>query len=487
MAWFRPAVERVTAAAREGRGQANRYAEYGPTYTRDQPMSPRYPSSHVLYRKLTRDYPRIVRGEGCYLFDEDGRRYLDGSGGAYVVNVGHGVTEIADALACQASRVAYVNGTAFTHDAVEEFARELAPLCPGDLDLVYPLASGSEAIEAALKLARQYWFELGRGSKHRVLALAPSYHGNTLLALSASSRAQYQSPYREWLVDVVRAPAFYPYRCKCRGVPPLCRACTGDAIEDAIVREGADSIAALVAEPVGGSSSGVSVPGQGYWRRVREICSRHDVLLIADEILTGAGRTGTWSACESYGIVPDIMVLGKGIAGGYVPLSAVVAPERLIDVIAKRSGALLHAQTFSHHATLCAAGVATIKYLTKNRLVERCARMGAVLHSQLQPLRSLPYVGDVRGKGLLAGIEFVADKNTRSSVPRAAAFAETFAATALDLGLIVWPNAGQLGDGRGDLAMLAPPFVIDENQVGEMVTLLSRALEQTVNQVESRR
>ena len=450
-------------------------------------MSPLYPSSHVLYRKLTRDYPRIVRGEGCYLFSDDGRRYLDGSGGAYVVNVGHGVSEIADALACQASRVAYVNGTAFTHDAVEEFAQELAALCPGDLDLVYPLASGSEAIEAALKLARQYWFELGRGSKHRILALSPSYHGNTLLALSASSRAQYRTPYREWLVDVVRAPAFYPYRCSCRGVSPLCRACTGDAIEDAIVREGADSIAALVAEPIGGSSSGVSVPGEGYWRRVREICNRHDILLIADEILTGAGRTGTWSACESYGIVPDIMVLGKGIAGGYVPLSAVVAPERLIDVIAKGSGALLHAQTFSHHATLCAAGVATIKYLRENRLVERSAGMGAVLQTQLQQLRSLPYVGDVRGKGLLAGIEFVEDKNVRRPFPRAAAFAETFAAAALDLGLIIWANAGQLNDGTGDLAMVAPPFVIDEDQIGEMVTLLSRALEQTVSQVESRR
>ena len=450
-------------------------------------MSPLYPSSHVLYRKLTRDYQRIVRGEGCYLFSDDGRRYLDGSGGAYVVNVGHGVSEIADALACQASRVAYVNGTAFTHDAVEEFAQELAALCPGDLDLVYPLASGSEAIEAALKLARQYWFELGRGSKHRILALSPSYHGNTLLALSASSRAQYRTPYREWLVDVVRAPAFYPYRCSCRGVSPLCRACTGDAIEDAIVREGADSIAALVAEPIGGSSSGVSVPGEGYWRRVREICNRHDILLIADEILTGAGRTGTWSACESYGIVPDIMVLGKGIAGGYVPLSAVVAPERLIDVIAKGSGALLHAQTFSHHATLCAAGVATIKYLRENRLVERSAGMGAVLQTQLQQLRSLPYVGDVRGKGLLAGIEFVEDKNVRRPFPRAAAFAETFAAAALDLGLIIWANAGQLNDGTGDLAMVAPPFVIDEDQIGEMVTLLSRALEQTVSQVESRR
>jgi adenosylmethionine-8-amino-7-oxononanoate aminotransferase len=450
-------------------------------------MSPRYPSSHVLYRKLTRDYPRIVRGEACYLFADDGRRYLDGSGGAYVVNIGHGVREIADAVAGQASRIAYVNGTAFTHDAVEEFAGQLAALCPGDLDLVYPLASGSEAVEAAIKLARQYWFELGRGSKHRVLALSPSYHGNTLLALSASSRAQYQAPYRAWLVDVARAPAFYPYRCNCRGDSPTCRACTGDAIEDAILRVGADNIAALVAEPVGGSSTGASVPEAGYWRRVREICDRHEVLLIADEILTGAGRTGTWSACESYGIVPDLMVLGKGIAGGYVPLSAVIAPERLIDVIANRSGAVLHAQTFSHHATLCAAGTATIRYLREHRLIERCARMGATLHTRLQELRSLPYVGDVRGRGLLAGIEFVEDKNTRASFPRAAAFAETFAAAALNLGLIVWTNSGQLDDGTGDLAMLAPPFIISDDQIEEMVTLLSRALEHTVEQVESRR
>ena len=450
-------------------------------------MSPRYPSSHVLYRKLTRDYPRIIRGEGCYLFAEDGRRYLDASGGAYVVNVGHGVGEIADAMARQASRMAYVNGTVFTHDAVEEFAREVAALCPGDLDLVYPLASGSEAIEAAMKLARQYWFESGRRSKHRVLALSPSYHGNTLLALSASSRAQYQGPFREWLVDVARAPAFYPYRCSCRGLPPPCRGCTGDAIEDAILREGADNIAALVAEPVGGSSSGVSVPAESYWRRVREICTRHDVLLIADEILTGAGRTGTWSACESYGIVPDIMVLGKGVAGGYVPLSAVVAPQRLIDVIANHSGALLHAQTFSHHATLCAAGVATIKFLRENRLVERCARMGVVLQTQLQQLRALPYIGDVRGRGLLAGIEFVEDKNTRAPFPRAVGFAESFAASALDLGLIIWPNAGQLGDGTGDLAMLAPPFVIDEDQIEEIVALLSQALELTADRVASHR
>jgi adenosylmethionine-8-amino-7-oxononanoate aminotransferase len=447
---------------------------------RDPPMSRhRYPESHVFYRKLTRQYPRIVRSQGCYLYDDQGHRYLDGSGGAYVVNVGHGVGEIADALACQAATVAYVSGTAFTHDAVEELAAEIARLSPGDLDLVFPLGSGSEAVEAGLKLARQYWVEAGRPGKHKVLAFAPSYHGNTLLALSASSREPYRTCYREWLVGMVRAPAPYPYRCRCQGVPPLCSTCNGDVIEQAIVSQGPDTIAALIGEPVGGSSTGASVPPPEYWRRIRALCDRYEILLVADEVLTGAGRTGTWSALEPYGVVPDIMVLGKGIAGGYAPLSAVVAPRRLVDVLARGSGIVLHAQTFSHHATLCAAGVATIKYLRRHRLVERCAELGPVLHRKLESLRALPYVGDVRGRGLLAGIEFVEDKATRRPFPSSTHFAESFADQALDLGLVVWPNSGHLDDGTGDLAMLAPPFVIDEEQIGDMVTTLAQAIERT--------
>lgn len=450
-------------------------------------MTHKYPASHVFYRKLSREYPRIVRGDGCYLYDDAGRRYLDGSGGAYVVNVGHGVSEIAEALACQAARMAYVSGTTFTNGAVEELADEIAQLSPGDLDLVYPLASGSEAIEAALKLARQYWVESGRPKKHKLLALAPSYHGNTLLALSASSREQYRTHYGEWLVQVVRAPAPYSYRCPCGGVAPLCPGCSGDAIEAAILREGPETVAALIAEPVGGSSSGASVPAAEYWPRVREICSQYEVLLVADEILTGAGRTGTWSALEPYGIVPDIMVLGKGIAGGYVPLSAVVAPRRLVDVLARGSGVFLHAQTFSHHATLCAAGVATIKYLRRHGLIQRCAAMGRVLHQRLQDLRSLDCVGDVRGRGLLAGIEFVEEKSSRRPFPPSVRFAESFAANALDLGLVLWPNAGQLADGTGDLAMLAPPFIIDEQQIGEMVAIFGHAVEKTIAQMATAR
>jgi adenosylmethionine-8-amino-7-oxononanoate aminotransferase len=447
----------------------------------------RYPDSHVFYRKLTRAYPRIVRGAGCYLFDADGQRYLDGCGGAYVSNVGHGVSEIADALACQARTLGYVSGTTFTHDSVEELATEIARLSPGDLELVYPLGSGSEAVEAGLKLARQYWVERGSGTKHKVLAFMPSYHGNTLLALSASSRAQYKTCFSEWLIDIVRVPAPYPFRCECRGTPPLCPACSGDAVEQAILREGPESVAALIGEPIGGSSSGASVPPEDYWARVRAICDRHDVLLIADEVLTGAGRTGTWSAMEPYGAVPDIMILGKGIAGGYAPLSAVVAPRRIVDALARGSGSFLHAQTFSHHPTLCAAGVATVRYLRKHQLIDRCREMGRVFHQELRRLTRFPCIGDVRGRGLLAGIEFVRDAATRKPWPPAAKFADTFAGTALELGLVVWPNSGQLEDGTGDLVMLAPPFTITEGQIAEMVRILEQTAERMPEPVEANR
>ena len=444
-------------------------------------------ASHVFHRKLTRRYPRIVRGEGCHLFDDAGRRYLDACGGAFTVNVGHGVAEIAQAIGSQAQALGYVNGTAFTHAPLEELAAEIARLSPGELGLVYPLGSGSEAVEAALKLARQYWVERGRGGKRTVVALAPSYHGNTLLALSASARPHYSALFGDWLVEVVRTAAPYPYRCECRGRPPYCVACSGAGVEAAILRAGPESVAALVAEPVGGSSTGASVPPPGYWRRVREICDRYDVLLVADEVLTGAGRTGTWSALEPYGIVPDIMTLGKGIAGGYVPLSAVITTPAIVDVLARGSGALAHAQTFSHHAVLCAAGVATLRYLRQHRLVERCAEMGRVLHRRLEALRELPFVGDVRGRGLLAGVEFVADPETRDPLPRAVRFAETFTDAALDEGLVVWPNVGHADGHDGDLVMLAPPFVVTEEQVTEMLELFVRALRRAADRVGATR
>ncbi|HMN09351.1 MAG TPA: aminotransferase class III-fold pyridoxal phosphate-dependent enzyme, partial [Gemmatimonadaceae bacterium] len=444
------------------------------TFARVTPPPHRYPDSPVFYRSLTRDYPLVVRGEGCWLEDETGKRYLDAVGGAFVASIGHGVPEIGEAMARQAGRVAYVNGTAFTNEAVEGLAARLVARTPA-LGKAYFLGSGSEAVEAALKLARQHWIERGRPSKHRVIALAPGYHGNTMLALSASAREHYRRYWREWLVDVRRIPAPFAYRCSCEGRGD-CPACSGEALEGAILEEGSENVAAFILEPVGGSSTGGNVPRDGYLRAVREICDRHEVLLVADEVLCGAGRTGTWTATEAWGVVPDILTLGKGIGGGYAPVSAVLARDEVVAPLAAGSGYLMHAQTFSHHAVTCAAAVATLDHMERHQLVARCARMGAILHQRLQRLLELPGVGDVRGRGLLAGVEFVADKATRAPFPRAERLAERFTAAAQEAGLIVWPNVGQADGVNGDLAMLAPPFIITEEEIDEIVERFSRAL-----------
>ncbi len=436
----------------------------------------RYPESPVFYRDLTRAFPEIARGEGVYLFDTEGRRYLDACGGAYVANVGHGVQEIAAAIGEQAARVSYVNGTAFTARPVEEMAALLTARMPwGDAWKAYFLCSGSEAVEAALKLARQYWVILGKTSKDTIIARTPGYHGNTLLALSASARGHYKKLYQPWLADVVMIPAPYAYRCICGGEGP-CEVCDGDALEKAILERGADRVAAFIAEPVGGSSTGASVPRPGYHARIRAICDRHDVLYVADEVLTGAGRTGKWLAMEHYGVTPDIVTMGKGISGGYAPLSAVLAPQRIIDVLARGGGSLKHAQTFSHFALGCAAGVAAVRYIEKNGLVERSARMGVKLHERLATLRDLPCVGDVRGLGMLAGIELVEDKDSARPFPRSRRIAERMVEVAQSLGLVLWSNIGHADGENGDLVTVAPAFVITEEQIDEMVALLRETI-----------
>ena len=440
-------------------------------------MSParRYPETGVFYRALDREFPMIVRGEGCWLIDDRGRRYLDACGGAYVANLGHGVSEVSDAVAEQIRNVAYVNGTAFTNEPVEALAEELRTLNPKGLDYAYFLSSGSEAVEAALKLARQHWVESGRPGKHKIIARSPGYHGNTLLALSASARESYKKTYGPWLVPVTMIKAPYPYRSA-----PDSPEMTAQALEDAIKKEGAGTVAAFIAEPVGGSSTGASVPPKDYYRRVREICDKHDVLFVADEVLTGSGRTGKWTALEHFGVLPDIMTLGKGLSGGYVPLSAMIATEKVLAPIAKGSGTFKHAQTFSHSPAMCAAGLAAVRHMKKHGLIERCARMGIVLQERLSTLKTLPAVGDVRGLGLLAGGEFVADKKTKSPFPRALKFAETFVARALDAGLVLWPNVGHADGENGDLVMVAPPFTISAIEIDEIVSRFKTALDKTL-------
>jgi adenosylmethionine-8-amino-7-oxononanoate aminotransferase len=448
-------------------------------------MTTRYPDGHVFYRALDRAMPLIVRGEGCWLYDDSGKRYLDGCGGAFVANLGHGLREIGDAVAAQMAKIAYVNGTAFTNEPAEALADELSALSPKGLDHAYFLSSGSEAVECALKLARQYWAERGRAKKTKIIARSPGYHGNTLLALSASARPHYKKLYGSWLVPVPMIPAPYAYRCACAGAKD-CPACSGSALEAAIVKEGADSVAAFIAEPIGGSSTGASVPRPDYYNRIREICDKHDVLFIADEVLCGAGRTGKWLAIEHYSpVLPDIITMGKGVSGGYVPLSVVLAGRKVLDAVAQGSGGLKHAQTFSHVPSIAAAGLAAVRYINKHKLVATAAKTGAALQQKLKTLAELPFVGDVRGIGMLAAVEFVADKKTKKAFARSVAFAETFAESARDCGLVVWPNVGQADGQDGDLVMIAPPFTISEAEIDELVARFSAALKKAVDRTHA--
>ena len=310
------------------------------------------------------------------------------------------------------------------------------------------------------------------------MALGPSYHGNTLLALSASARPYYKEVFQDWLVEIRTAPAFYPYRCPCRGEDEDCATCSGAALEDAFLRDGPETVAAFIAEPVGGASTGASVPRPGYWKQVREICDRHEVLFIADEALVGAGRTGTWSALEPYGVAPDFQIYGKGISGGYAPLSAMVTSRRILDVLATGSGAPLHDQTFSQFPVSCAAGLAAIRHMKAHGLIQRCARMGAVLKQRLRELLDHPNVGDVRGRGLLVGIELVADKASRKPFDRRLRVAEIVTEAAQAAGLVVWPSAGQADGANGDVILIGPPFIITEDEIAELARLFRVALDE---------
>lgn len=442
----------------------------------------RYPRSPVFYRSLNHSYPQISRGEGVWLFDDAGKRYLDASSGAFVTNIGHGVLEIAEAVKSQLQKIAYINGSVFTNEPAEKLAFELTKLCPQGLDKAYFLSSGSEAVEAALKLARHYWVEKNRPGKHKIISQNPGYHGNTLLSLSASARNHYKKIYGPWLINCPMIPAPYSYRCPCQD-DPSCPVCSGSILEEVILKEGPETVAAFIGESIGGSSTGASVPRPGYLRKIREICDRYEILLIVDEVLTGAGRTGKWLGIQHFDVLPDIITMGKGISGGYLPLSAVITGQKILDPIAKGYGSFLHAQTFSHVPSICSAGVAALQYISNHALVDRAAKMGRTLQEKLAVLKTLPSVGDVRGIGMLSGIEFVADKKTKAPFPRKIKFAETFTQIAQDLGLIVWPNTGQADGENGDLVMIAPPFVITEFEIDVLVNLFKETLEKTNSEI----
>jgi adenosylmethionine-8-amino-7-oxononanoate aminotransferase len=431
--------------------------------------------SFVFHRVAGRDLPTVARASGAVVWDTEGRRYLDGSGGAVVVNVGHGREEIAAAMARQATAAGYVHGTQFTSDVLEEYARRLAVHAPGDCRRLYLLSGGSEATETAVKLARAYHLARGDSHRHKVIGRSLSYHGNTLGALSLSGRPTLQAPYTPLLSAPPRAAAPFCYHCPLELEHPSCALACADDLEAVIEREGARTIAAFIAEPILGASAGAAVPPDDYTPRVRETCRRHGIVYIDDEVMTGFGRTGRWFGIEWSGAVPDLITCGKGMAGGYMPVGAVLASEAIVETV-ERAGGFVNGFTFSHHPVTAAAALATLEILEREQLVERAAVMGERAMSRLQALRARPQVGDVRGRGLMLAVELVADASTRRPFPRAEKRAEKVAARAFADGLIVYPSVGGATGTEGDAIMFAPPLVVTEDEIDEMAEILDGAI-----------
>lgn len=433
---------------------------------------------HVFYRNLRKFYPTVSHGQGIYLYDTDGKRYMDGSGGAAVVGIGHGVREITEAMLRQAEKVSFAHGSQFTSEAAVAFAERIVSLAPEGLTKVYFLSGGSEAVETAVKMARQYQVDRGKPGKYKVISRWTSYHGNTLGALALSGhtgRRKYYMPLIQHTPHIVPA---YCYRCPLDLEPETCSLECADDLERTILYEGPDSVSAFVAEPIVGATAGALVPRDGYFQRIREICDRYDVLLIVDEVMTGIGRTGKNFGIDHWETIPDLIVSAKGLASGYNPIFCVIAKEEIHSTIKEASGTFVHGHTYSQNPLSCAIGLAVLSYIEENQLIPRCAQMGRYLLDQLQILRERKIVGDVRGKGLFAGVEYVRKKETREPFDPGLKVNALIANTAFDKGLIVYPGGGGADGVRGDHSLLAPPFIITEDQIDELVAILDETIEE---------
>jgi adenosylmethionine-8-amino-7-oxononanoate aminotransferase len=436
----------------------------------------------VFPRNFLKAYPQAVRGEGCFLYTAEGRRYLDASGGAAVVTIGHGVEEIGRAMAEQSARLAYVHSSQFHTSVVEKLAERLLALAPGGMrrdgnkGCVYFTTGGSEATETALKLARQYWIERGEKKRWRVLSRWQSYHGSTLGALGVSGNVRRREPFAPMFSDWGHIPPCYCYRCPMNLEYPECNVDCADELDRMLDRDGSDDVAAFIFEPVVGATLGAVVPPEGYVQRLAEICKRHGILLIADEVMTGMGRTGRPFAVEHWGVVPDMILVGKGIASGYAPLGAVIVAGHVAETISRGSGSFLHGFTYDSHPVAAAAGNAVLDYIEREKLIERVEPMGRELRSALEPLKRFSVVGDVRGIGLLAGIEFVRDQKSREPFPPDARIAMRIQEDALEAGVMTYPIQGCADGQRGDHILIAPPFTITSSMIQMLAAGLERAI-----------
>ncbi len=434
--------------------------------------APRSNNDHVFYRSPKKFYPTAERAEGVYIYDTAGKRYLDGSGGAVVVGIGHGVKEIADAMIKQAGRIAFAHGSQFTTQAAVDLAAKLVQFSPAGLTRVYFLSGGSEAIETAMKLARQYQVERGKLSKYKVISRWTSYHGNTLGALALGGHTGRRRHYLPLMQHTPHIAPAYCYRCPFGATPENCSLECALDLEKTILYEGPDSVSAFMAEPIVGATAGALVPRDGYFQKIREICDRYDVLFIADEVMTGMGRTGRNFGVDHWNVVPDMIVVGKGLSSGYTPIYTVIVKEAIHAAIKEGSGVFVHGHTYSQNPLSSAIACAVLDYLVKHDLVSRSARMGDYLLKVLQGLFHHEFVGDIRGRGLFAGIEFVKDRKAKATFDPKLKLNALIGSRAFQKGLITYPGGGGADGVNGDHLLLAPPLIITEKEIDLMVSIL---------------
>ena len=441
--------------------------------------------SNVFPRHSSYDLPNAVGGDGCYIIDEKGKRYLDASGGAAVSCLGHSDKTIQKAIIEQTEKLAFAHTSFFTSEPAELLANLLAKHSPEGLDKVYFVSSGSEAVEASLKLARQYFVEIGKPEKHKVISRKQSYHGNTLGALAAGGNVWRRSFFEKLLVETSLISPCYPYRHQTQDETELEYGLrVANELEEEIINLGSENVMAFIAETVVGATAGALTPVSGYFKRIREICDKYNVLLILDEVMCGMGRTGSLFACDDEDIVPDILTVAKGLGAGYQPIGAMICQNFIYDAIANGSGFFQHGHTYLGHPVACAASLSVLNKLVNENFSSQVKEKGQYLQKNLEMhLGQNQYVGDIRGRGLFRGIEIVKDRSTKEPFQKKLNIAGKIKKQALDIGLICYPMQGTVDGSKGDHILIAPPFIINESEINEISTKLKSTIDLVCNQI----
>jgi adenosylmethionine-8-amino-7-oxononanoate aminotransferase len=438
--------------------------------------------THILHRQANSTLPAAVGGKGIELFDSTGRSYIDASGGAAVSCLGHSHPDVIAALHAQLDKLAYAHTSFFTTEVAERLADRLVEDAPAGLDHVYLVSGGSEAVEAALKMARQYFVETGQPQRRHIIARRQSDHGNTLGALATGGNEWRRTQFRPLLIETHHIDPCYAYRLQEAGESNEAYAArAAQALEDKILELGEDQVIAFVAETVVGATAGAVPPVADYLKRIRAICNRYGVLLILDEVMCGMGRTGTLHACEQDGVIPDLMTIAKGLGGGYQPVGAVLLGRHVFEAFSKGSGFFQHGHTYMGHPMAAAAGLAVQEIIRRDNLLADVVEMGDRLQRRLEDrFGNHHHVGDIRGRGLFRGIEFVADRSSKEPFAPGLKLNARIKREAMQRGLMVYPMGGTIDGVRGDHVLLAPPFIVNGEQIDTIVERLGDAVDAAI-------